>query len=246
MVALSGVVAAPAQARDTMPPTAPRVAVDRWLDPKPTDFSGLYAWYPRVTWAASRDAGQVTGYQVQMRTTAEFGPLSPWATVGRTWRSADARSMRPMVYGGDQICLRVRARDTAGNVSAWSKRRCATAPLTPIMYFDGFRAFIDDDGARTHEFAVVSTRLDGFSTRTRHPLTDVRGVRVSVRTGPTAGRMKVYAGKRYLGTVNARSKSTGWHSRKVTIPADRASTGRIRFVPVTKAPVHVRFVWPIR
>ncbi|PFG43659.1 hypothetical protein ATJ88_2365 [Isoptericola jiangsuensis] len=245
-VVLSGLVVAPAQAADTTPPTAPKITVDRWLPAKSSRFSGLWAWYPRATWTASRDAGRIAAYQVQRRTTGEFASLSPWATIGRTWRSPDTRSVKTQVYAGAQVCLRVRARDAAGNVGPWSPRRCTTAPITPMVGIDPYPAFVTNDGPFTHDYAVVSTRLDDFITRSRHRFEDVRGVRVKVRTGPDAGRMKVYVGKHYLGTVNARSDHQGWHSRKILVPADEAGSGRIRFVPVTRAPVHLRFVWAIR
>ncbi|WP_407317335.1 hypothetical protein UQW22_12555 [Isoptericola halotolerans] len=115
--------------------------------------------------------------------------------------------------------------------------------MTPLEDFDLDRTIVRDSGAGTRPFGVVSER-NGVP-RTSDRVTEVRGVRVSVRTGPRAGRMKVYVGKRYLGTVDARSATTRWHGVKLKVPADEARTGRLRFVPVTKRPVKVRFVWPI-
>ncbi|NOV98989.1 hypothetical protein [Isoptericola halotolerans] len=242
-VALTGlVVAAPmSAAADTRPPSAPRVSLDRWLTPKKVHFSGTRQWRPRATWTAARDDRRVSGYQVQVKF-----PGGRWHRPhNRAWRSPDRLRYRGVVLNpGEQMCLRVRARDQAGNVSAWSKRRCTSAPLVPLEDFDHDRTIVRDSGAGTHPFAVVSKRNKAVP-RTDARVSGVRGVRVSVRTGPSSGRMKVYVGKRYLGTVDARSSTTRWRGVKLTIPADQARTGRLRFVPVTKKPVKVRFVWPI-
>ncbi|MCA5893759.1 hypothetical protein LEP48_10410 [Isoptericola sp. NEAU-Y5] len=245
-VALTGaLVAAPsAHAADRTAPTRPVVSLERWLDPKGPDFAGLYAWKPRATWTKSRDSRGVTGYQIQTRVAGEREALSGWSTVGKTWRSAGTRSYRGLLYDGGELCIRVRARDAAGNKSAWSKTQCTNAPLVPILNFDVNKSVIQG-AAHQHAYAVVSTRNSAsLSTRTRYSYERARTIRLSVRTGPDAGRMKVYVGKRYAGTVDARSSTKAWRTRKVSV--DRPTTGRIRLVPVTKAEVRTRFVWVTR
>ncbi|MDO8151053.1 hypothetical protein [Isoptericola sp. b408] len=241
VVALSGtLVAAPAAtAADDTPPTTPQVTQKRWLPPKEPDFSGIWWWKPRATWTASRDDSGVTGYQVQVR-----HPGSHWHTPGSTtWRSPDRLRYRLLLEPGEQDCLRVRARDAAGNVSRWSKRRCTTAPLTPLMDFVD-TTLVKDDGALTHPYAYLTTTWGG-PTKTEDRFTDVRGVRLRVRTGPKAGRTTVYVGSRRLGTIDARSSTGRWRTITIRVPAEDAHTGRIRFVPRTEAPVKIRFVWPI-
>ncbi|MEG3616664.1 fibronectin type III domain-containing protein [Isoptericola haloaureus] len=240
VVALAAtVVAAPAAtAADTTPPTKPEITLERWQRPKEPDFSGYWLWKPRATWSAAQDSHGVTGYHVQLRF-----PGGRWHTPARgKWRSPDKRHYRVQLEPGHQACFRVRARDAAGNVSRWSKRRCTTAPLTPLMDFQS-TALVQDNGASTHEYAYLSTEVG--PTRTEAKFTDVRGVRLRVRTGPKAGRATVYVGRQRLGTIDARASTGKWRTIKIRIPREDAHSGRIRFVPRTKAPVKVRFVWPI-
>lgn len=240
-VMAGGLVAAPAaQAADSRPPSVPQVSVARWLPPKPDDFAGLYAWRAHASWTARDDHG-VVGYQVQSKASIEGEALTPYDTTG--WRPASFRSVSQSLYTGGQFCVRVRAKDAAGNVSAWSARHCSYSPIDTWPDFDGVAGGHFRDAADGHEMGVVSTELTG-PWRTSRTYTDVRKVRMKVYKSPTAGSMRVYLGSHYLGTVNARGDERAWTA--VTVGGSNAPLdGKLRLVPVTQKPVKFRHSWII-
>ncbi|MFD7021673.1 hypothetical protein [Promicromonospora sukumoe] len=209
---------------------APRVTKaelpERWL---PTISDGLLKWNPRFTYAASDDQ-RVASYQVQTRTAGMFGRLSARPTTygWSTSRSTTSGGLNP----GDQTCLRVRAKDTVGNVSGWSAWRCVNAP------FMNGRGHIN--GANHGIFA--------FSVHPNEPASTarnvaVRAVRVKVQAGPGYGAMKVYAGSEYLGTVSAYSKSSGTKWATLTTRSGTVKSTKVRFVATSSRAVKVKAVY---
>jgi hypothetical protein len=79
-----------------------------------------------VGWGASDPSG-ILGYDVQVRGAR-------WANLPGSWTSWQTRAAaQSAVYRGSPgytYCFRVRAEDRAGNVSAWSSKRCTSVPLT--------------------------------------------------------------------------------------------------------------------
>lgn len=78
---------------------------------------------------AGSDAGGVASYDVRYRKgawlDASFGPL----TLPTGWAGTTATSRTLSLAPGVEACFSVRARDVAGNVSAWSAERCTSAAL---------------------------------------------------------------------------------------------------------------------
>ncbi|MEV0893002.1 hypothetical protein [Promicromonospora sp. NPDC050262] len=200
----------------------------RWLAPIP---SGLLKWTPQLTYAASDDQ-TVAAYQVQERTAGMFGRL-PSTPSTYPWKTA--RSMENFLDPGDQACAGVRAKDTVGNVSAWSPWRCVNAP------FMNGTGHIDGANNGIWEFTVYDR---GPASTTRNVA--VRSVRVKVQTGPGYGSMKVYAGTEYLGTINAHSATSGTKWTTLTTSSATVKAVKVRFVATSSKDVHVKTLYFVR
>lgn len=200
-----------------------------FLLPKPT---GLQVWQPQFV-ATATDDRQVVAYQIQQRSNLSRSGISDFA-----WRTS--RTVRSAVEPGGQTCLRGRAKDSVGNIGAWSGWRCAQAPITPNW---------DWDFDRTHLPLVNGTDVVAASKAYRpNPRTEdsfvARIVRVKVRTGPNEGRAQVYVGDRYLGTISGTSSTVGW--KWVTVSASTPGSGRVSLRALTNAPTRITTLYAMR
>jgi hypothetical protein len=147
-------------------------------------------------------------FDVRMRAASTTGTLGAWKTV----RSATtARSYTTTVRTGHEACFEVRARDTAGNVSAWSKARCTNvaAPASSKALEDAHRITLGHVKVVEPKNCVPATRCG--STWGAHLLHDrgAHGIRLQVRTCPACGTIQVQVGKKLLYVPTA-AKKAGW------------------------------------
>lgn len=78
---------------------------------------------------AASDDRRVRDYQVAERVAATGRPLGAW-TYPASWSHLTSRSLTlSSLAAGSTHCYAVRARDDAGNVSAWSRPACTTVAL---------------------------------------------------------------------------------------------------------------------
>lgn len=79
-----------------------------------------------VSWSGSDNSGTSPTYTVRYRaasTSSAFGSYAPW--LSRTSATNGSFNGTP----GATYCFAVQAKDTAGNVSAWTADRCTAVPL---------------------------------------------------------------------------------------------------------------------
>jgi hypothetical protein len=196
--------------------------------------AGEWAAFVNFTWAASDDHS-VASYDVQYRKAPANGPLGAWtwALWGQgTTRTSLAEKM--LLEAGQQACFRVRARDKAGNVSAWSTERCAYRERfahDSTTVSGGARVVWDSAHLRKLvAFPVVGARA---TSRVTIP---GRGVSVVALTGPRAGTLDVYSGSTRIGTVSLTSSTTTWKRFTIT----KTFSGTISFRSTSSRTSYVR------
>jgi|GEM_PF-2923030 len=74
-----------------------------------------------LRWSGIDEVSQSVSYELRVRRAHAGTVVGGWSAPAPAARRLSARMHR-----GDQVCVRVRARDAAGNTSAWSKRRCTS------------------------------------------------------------------------------------------------------------------------
>lgn len=73
-------------------------------------------------WSGSDDESGIDTYQLRVATARGLMPLSPWSELDPT----TATSASLAIARGTRLCVSVRARDRAGNWSAWSGAQCVS------------------------------------------------------------------------------------------------------------------------
>ena len=200
---------------DTEPPTVSRLG---------KDFAVRLGGFD-TDWVAS-DASGVDGFQQRQRTRMPGTPFGAWSSpdgwtdsAGGTWAARTP---------GETLCLSARARDTAGNVSAWSAPVCVHTPVddASLTAGRGWRTLADDalwlGSART-------TRRQG-ATLTGPSAVDVDRVGLVATRCRGCGKVGVYVGRTKLGVIGLGSRST---SRRVVMVLPRPAApldGPVRVV----------------
>jgi len=184
------------------------------------------------------DDDTVTTYDVARRSAPRGKPLGAWRTVlSATKRTDTSIQGRP----GSQHCFRFRARDRAGNVSAWSAPRCSVMPVDDHELVTRGRAV-----SLNSDQAIVGTytRLKQRGASTTLKAQTGRRVGVWVLRRPGHGKADVYAAGRRLGRISF----NGPFVRRVLVmlPATRRFSGAVRVVQVTDRPVQVDAVVVVR
>jgi hypothetical protein len=162
------------------PPAPPAPAVDTSAPTSflssPTAATSL-AKTISVTWGGADDRG-VTGYDVRYRSAAWNKQLGGYVSPAAL-QNTDATSAAVAGSAGSLYCFSVRARDAAGNTSAWSAERCTAKPL--------------DDTSLTAKGAWKTTKGKSFYGGTTSTST-AKGATLT-KTGVLAGRIALVATK---------------------------------------------------
>jgi hypothetical protein len=154
----------------------------------------------RVSWIARDTDAGVDRVQVRRRTASYRSSFGGWSYLRKNASTASATMAgRP----GRTYCLSVRARDRAGNWSAWSRGKCVSTPVDD-------RALRATDGWHRMRSAATSyRRTETRATRrgAQLRLTGVRGRRLYVvaTTCPRCGTVAVRLGGQRPATVSLRS-----------------------------------------
>jgi hypothetical protein len=192
-----------------------------------------------VSYAATDAGSGVQSYDVRYRTAGPTTAFKPYVSLFNFRTLATARAY---ISAGTTICWSVRARDHAGNISAWTPDHCTT------------RA-VDDRSlkAKTSGWTRITSKafLSGTATRARKTGAQLasakwsRGrVRVVVTECSTCGAIRVYAGAKYLGKLSTHASKT--RNRVVLSLSVASAGGPIRLVAATSAQVIVDAVGLLR
>lgn len=173
-----------------------------------------------LRWAAVDDVSARVALQMQVRRTASGQPAAAWSAP-----VASARTVRLQLRAGEQVCVRMRASDTVGNATGWS-RQCTSR--------------LADDGLLRHGHGWHRTRArDAY----RHTVTTARRRHAVLRLGhaePGAvgvllrgrGAVAVRVGGQRVGTLRAGGMRWAQSPRAgaVTLVARSAQVGVDGFV----------------
>jgi hypothetical protein len=145
---------------------------------------------------SATDANGVASYDVQYRRATSAGPYGAYV---QPWTNTTATSMNLAVAAGYEYCVSVRAKDKLGNIGQWSAERCFSRPLDDRTLTLASTGWTRATGSTFYYGTTTQTTMYGKSlART------VQGKRfflVATRC-PTCGSVAVYAGNRYLATIN--------------------------------------------
>jgi hypothetical protein len=81
-----------------------------------------------VRWSGTDGGSGVSSYDVRMRRASPDSGFGKW-TSPAAWQQRTSTSLIRAESGGYTDCFAVRARDLAGNVSAWSAQRCTAVAM---------------------------------------------------------------------------------------------------------------------
>ncbi|MFI7064657.1 choice-of-anchor D domain-containing protein [Kribbella sp. NPDC050124] len=145
---------------------------------------------------SATDANGVASYDVRYRRATSAGPYGDYVLP---WTNTTDTSMNLTVAAGYEYCVSVRAKDKLGNVGQWSAERCFSRPLDDRSLTLASTGWTRATGSTFYYGTTTQTTTYGKSlTRT------VQGKRfflIATRC-PTCGSVAVYAGNKYLTTVN--------------------------------------------
>jgi hypothetical protein len=159
---------------------------------------GTTATKAGYSWFGGYSSSAVTSFDVRYRTAAWNGTFGPWIRPA-SWQRTGATGEPLGIGAGRTSCVAVRARNKAGQLSAWTTQRCTARSLDD-------RAFARSSGwsARTgaayvaHTF-VATTRKGATLTRTSARLKRVGLVATTCRT---CGRVAVLVDGKRVGTID--------------------------------------------
>ena len=189
-------------------------------------FAGIPAFTQQtvleVAYAAVDNKSGVASYDVRWHRAALTGPFQKWV-YPKTWQHTTKRVQ--VITGlaeGYTYCASVRARDRAGNVSAWTAAPCSALELDdrflratgPWTRATGKTRFFDKTYSRT---TVSGSTLSKYGTYAR--------IAVSAYRCPTCGTLKIYSGGVLMKTwvlASAKYGKVNWVS-----PAVKLRTGRV-------------------
>jgi hypothetical protein len=160
--------------------------------------AGTAAAKVRFTWFGGYSSSAVSTFDVRYRTAAWNGTYGSW-TRPSSWQRTAATGEPLGVKTGHTSCVSVRARNKAGQLSAWSAQRCTARSL--------------DDRALTRSSAWKAKTGSGYVRRTYVTTTNkgatltrtsakVKRVGVMASTCRTCGKVAVLADGKRVGTIN--------------------------------------------
>jgi hypothetical protein len=186
-----------------------------------TDQSGAASW----VWGGE--------YRPAMGGTVYTGNVMDNQGDGQTYRDAWL-----YVYQGMHSCVRARARDLAGNLSAWSNTVCSTA-VTDESSMDRSNSWLSRSSASYWNGGYLSTSHKGDWLRT-YTSGRVRQVGVVAATCPTCGSVALYVGSTKVGSINL-ARSSVRSRTLITLPRFAAvKVGKVKVVVTSGSTSTVR------
>lgn len=169
------------------------------------------------------DADGVSNYQVRYRRARSDRGFEAWVYPD-SWRATTATTRSIGIARGYEYCFSVRARDTLGNLTAWSLQRCVSRPLDDrsLSASTGWSRATD---AAALDGTVTTTTRKGAELR-RGTVQARRVVVVATRC-PSCGTADVFIGSTRVGRIDLRATTTE-RQQVITLPLQsKVLTGRL-------------------
>jgi hypothetical protein len=184
-----------------------------------------------VSWSASDSGSGLARIQVRWKSAAWNSGFSAWTYPG-PWQSLPPSSTSVTATGlvqGRDYCYSARAKDHAGNWSAWTSPLCAAVPL------DDRAVSADTHWTRVSNkvyWNSTATVTTAHLARMRRTGANVDRIAVIATTCSTCGTVGVYVGTTLIGKINLRTPAT--HHRSImTLPVFSYRTGTITLKVLT-------------
>jgi hypothetical protein len=153
----------------------------------------------RVKWSGADALSGIASYQVQRK----VGPKGTW----KNWKTnTTARSAKFKAKPGTNHYFRVRSKDNAGNVSAWSKAKRTTVPYDNNSLISNRSGFGGLFKKASSGYYLGTTR---FSTKKGETITYKFTGKSVALIGPKAknrSQAKIYINGKHVKTIDARAK----------------------------------------
>jgi len=206
---------------------APRFGVQRGSDAYPAALSSVPSFS-----ASATDDTAVASYDVERSVAAPGRPLGAWTRVVDAGSLGQASG--PAEGPGQETCFRARARDSAGNVSAWTSPSCTTTPVDDrAMVMAGHHASARSAGAIGRTLTKIWGRRSSVALRGQ------RGTAVAIwiRRAPGLGTARVYAAGRLVGRIRFAAPSGRRALVLFLVPG--GFVGAVKVAPRTSAPIYL-------
>jgi WD40 repeat protein len=164
---------------------------------------------------SATDSSSIASYDVRYRKASYLGGFGAYL---QPWTGTAATSVSLAVDAGYEYCVSVRAKDTLGNVGAWSAEKCFARPVD-----DRAMAAPTAGWTRTSwsEFYLgTATQTTSYGASLTRTVQGKRFYLVATRCS-TCGLVAVYAAGKYIGAVNLASATT---QRQAVLPLPVQST----------------------
>lgn len=194
-----------------------------------------------VAYTATDATTGVASYDVRYRSATGTTGFTGYS-IPSAFRARTATSASVSVLAGTTICWSVRARDHAGNVSAWTPDRCTVRAVDDRSLTVKTSGWTRITGSAFLNGTATKGRLTGAQLAS--PGWQRGRVRVVVTTCSTCGALRVYAGSTYLGTVSTYSATTRY--RVVLSLSNVSAGGPIRLISTSSKQVLVDAVALLR
>jgi hypothetical protein len=181
---------------------------------------------------SNSDAGSgVATSDVRYRSAGVDGTLSSWRYPAAWQHTTSGRLTGPSMRPGRTYCFQTRARDVAGNISAWSARRCVARVIDdPALTLSGGWTRRTGSGYLGGTVSTTSTRGAVASL----PTTQSWRLALVATTCPTCGRVVVEVAGVRVGIVSLYAATT--HRRTlIVLPAVASRSGRLAIRVVSRS-----------
>jgi hypothetical protein len=173
-----------------------------------------------LRYTASDSGSGVASYDVRYTTSSATSGFTPWV-LPASWQHVTSTQLgSPYLAPGRALCFSVRARDVAGNTSAWAPSRCVSRAyddrvLTPSAGWSRLwqQSLYGGSALQTAGYGVTA------STGT----VTVRRIAVLAATCPTCGSVAVYSGGQLVGSLSLVSSTSV--RRVLSLPMTELRTG---------------------
>lgn len=175
----------------------------------------------------ARDASPIASYDVRWRIAPTAGPYGAYAAIANATK---ATSVKIGAKAGYEYCVSIRARDVAGNQSAWSADRCFASPADD-------RAMTVSKGwtRPTNKvfYAGTASQTTTKGVSITYPKVQAKRLFLLATKCATCGQLTVYYNGKRVGTVDLRQKTLQYQAVVLLPVPATLLTGSVQLTTLT-------------
>ena len=214
---------------DATPPAPQMVAPASTVELSTT---AIASWTGTDPQAAGQVTSGVRNFDVRYR-SASAGHTFGAYLYPVSWQATTDPSVRVTATAGYEYCFSVRARDFAGNVSAWTSEHCTISPVDDRkLHTTATRLTSSNYYLRTYSYAAKK------STHFTLGAVTARRVGIVATTCASCGQVEVTLGSRTLGRINTHAASTHYR-QTLWLTTTSTTTGTLTITTLSTASVRL-------